>query len=88
MLKYSNQILQKKSNPFGISSGGKQICEVRESGTLGVILNEHLDWTSNTEKFVKVVPDLSALSRLKDFLDRKTLTSVYNAVVQPRFNYC
>ena len=36
----------------------------------------------------KITSGISALRRLKDFVDRQTLLSVYNAIVRPYFDYC
>ena len=36
----------------------------------------------------KVTARISALRRLKDFADKQTLLSVYNALVYPYFKYC
>ena len=56
---------------------------------LGVTIDQNLNWKSNTEKICKkIVSGTSALRRLKDFVDNKTLLSVYNAIVKPHFDYC
>ena len=36
----------------------------------------------------KISCAISAIRRLKDFADRETLVSVYNALAQPHFDYC
>ena len=49
----------------------------------------HLSWKSNTENICrKITSGISALRRLRDFVDRQTLLSVYNAIVRPYFDYC
>ena len=67
----------------------KPVKRVIECKTLGVTLDQHLSWKSNTENICnKITSGISALRRLKEFIDRKTLVSVYNAIVRPYFDYC
>ena len=48
-----------------------------------------MSWKSNTENICKkITSGISALRRLKEFVDRQTLVSVYNAIVRPYFDYC
>ena len=66
-----------------------QIKQVYECKTLGVTGDQHLSWKSITENICrKITSGISALRRLKDFVDRQTLLSVYNAIVRPYFDYC
>ena len=67
----------------------KPVKHVTECKTLGVTLDQHLSWKSNTENICnKITSGVFALRRLKEFIDRKTLVSVYNAIVRPYFDYC
>ena len=67
----------------------KPVKRVIECKTLGVTLDQHLSLKSNTENICnKITSGISALRRLKEFIDRKTLVSVYNAIVRPYFDYC
>ena len=86
----SNQLLKKISHHQpNITIKDQPIKQVSESKTLGVIVDKHLKWKSNTEKICKkITSGLYALRRLKEFANQKTLLSVYNAIVQPYFNYC
>ena len=62
---------------------------VIECKTLGVTLDQHLSWKSNNENICsKITSGISALRRLKESIDRKTLVSAYNAIVRPYFDYC
>ena len=63
--------------------------QVTESKTLGVIIDQHLNWKSNTKnKCKKITSGISALRHLKELVDKKTLLSVNNTIIQPYFNYC
>ena len=67
----------------------KQIKQVNECKTLGVTIDKHLSWKSNTEKICKkVTAGISAIRRIKPFVDQDTLVLIYNAIVRPYFDYC
>ena len=62
--------------------------QVIECKTLGVTVDQHLSWKSNTENICKkITSGISALRRLKEFVNRQTLVSVYNAIARPYFDY-
>ena len=72
-----------------VKIGGKQIKQVNKSKTLGVVVDQHLNWSSNTENICKKISTgLGAIRRVKEYVDKKTLLSIYHAIIQPYFNYC
>ena len=67
----------------------KQIKQVYECKTLGVTVDQHLSWKSNTENICKkITAGISAIRRVKPFVDKETLISIYNDIVRPYFDYC
>ena len=71
-----------------LSIGNKSIKQVKQCKMLGVEIDQHLTWKSNTENICeKVNSGIFALRRLKPFVDNYTLLYVYNSVVRPYFNY-
>ena len=67
----------------------RPIKQVKECKTLGVIVDQHLSWKSNTESICKKITSaISVIRKLKEFVDRDTLVSIFNAIVQPYFTYC
>ena len=63
---YPNVIIENKPN--------KQVYECK---TLGVRVDQHLSWKSNTENICKkITSGISALRRLKEFFDKNTRLSV------------
>ena len=67
----------------------KQIKQVYECKTLGVTVDQHLSWKSNIENICKkITAGISAIRRVKPFVDKETLISIYNAIVRPYFDYC
>lgn len=56
---------------------------------LGLWLDENLTWSTYIDKLCKNVSRrLSLLSRVRRFIDIKTLNLLYNALVLPKFDYC
>ena len=67
----------------------KQIKQVYECKTLGIIIDQRLSWKSNTENICKkITSGISAISRVKPFVNKDTLISIYNAIFSPHFDYC
>ncbi len=65
------------------------IKQVFQCKTLGVTVDENLCWKSNTDSICKKISSgIHALKRIKEYVDKKTLVSVYNAIIQPYFSYC
>ena len=90
MLIGSKQMIKSISDlQLNVIIENKPVNCVIECKTLGVTLDQHLSWKSNTEIICKkITSGISALRHLKEFIDRKTLVSVYNAIVRPYFDYC
>ena len=52
-------------------------------------VDENLCWKSNTDNICKKISSgIYALKSIKEYVDQKTLVSVYNAIIQPYFSYC
>jgi hypothetical protein len=67
----------------------RSIKQVQECKTLGVIVDQHLSWKSNTDSvFKKITSAISAIRKLKELVDRDTFVSIFNAIVQPYSTYC
>ena len=65
------------------------IKQVFQCKTLGVTVDENLCWKSNTDNICKKISSgIYALKSIKEYVDQKTLVSVYNAIIQPYFSYC
>ena len=86
----SRRMLTQISNEhLKVSTGNKSIKQAKQCKMLGVEIDQHLTWKSNTETICKKVNSgIFALRSLKPFVDKDTLLSVCNSVVRPYFNYC
>ena len=86
----SKTMIKKNSDSrLNVFIENKQIKQVSECKTLGVIVDRHLSWKSNSENICKkITAGISAIRRVKPFVDKDTLISIYNAIVRPYFDYC
>ncbi|CAB4023193.1 Hypothetical predicted protein, partial [Paramuricea clavata] len=79
-----SQRMIKHSHP-NISIENKQIKQVYECKTLGIIVDQHLSWKSNSKNICrKITAGISALGHV----EKDTLTSLHNAIICPHFDYC
>ena len=69
--------------------GGDIIKQVSSVKSLGVHIDKNLSWNIHIEKLAKkIVSGIGAIKPCRPFVHRTTLESVFNALVQPYFNYC
>ena len=69
--------------------GSESIKRVSSTKTLGVMVDECITWKDHIDEVAKkAAKGLGILRRSKNFLDKDTLKTVYNAFVLPQFDYC
>ena len=72
-----------------IRIGETAIKRVRNSKTLGVLIDEHLTWDKQLENVqTKVSRGIGMLRRMRKVVPKTTLIKVYNAIILPHFDYC
>ena len=65
-----------------VNIGHDSIKQVQHSTVLGVEIDENLSWKKHIENVVKkVTSGIGAMRRIRDFVDRETLSSIYNALI-------
>ena len=56
---------------------------------LGINIDENLNWNQQIYDIaIKLKKANGILSKLRHFIDRKTLKSIYHAILEPHLNYC
>ena len=72
-----------------VNIGHYSVKQVQHSRVLGVEVDENLSWNKHTENVVKnVTSGIGAMWRIRDFVDRENLSTIYNALIRPHFDYC
>ena len=85
----SNHRLNNLINQPNIKIDQDKIKQVHYSRLLGVQIDEKLTWNKHVEDVAKrATSGVGAIRRIRDFVDRETLISIYNALVRPHFEYC
>ena len=66
-----------------------QVSQVTTAKSLGVTIDDKLDWSGHIEKVTKkVAPGIEAIKRIRHLVPQATLNLIYQALIQPRFDYC
>ena len=64
----------------------KQVCN---TSVLGVEIDDKLSSNKHIDKVAKkVASGIGAIKKIRDIVDKETLISVYNALINPHFDYC
>ena len=84
----SNHNLAKIDNEFPVMINDQLIPRVHSIPCLGVKLDESLNWDEHIEIVCKKVgAGIGILKRIKPYVPANTLISIYNALIQPYFDY-
>ena len=72
-----------------IKIGSETVNRVHTSKSLGVIIDDKLKWEDQIDSISKKVSrGTGAIKLIKPYVPKKCLSQVYNAFVQPYFDYC
>ena len=72
-----------------ITMNNTQVSQVTATKSLGVIVDDKLDWHSHIEKLTKkIASGIGALKRIRHLIPASTLHLVYQALVKHHFDYC
>ena len=90
MMVGSRPKLGKGEDDAHIKLADSKIRKVKETRTLGVIVDDQLKWNSHVLNTVatKVSKGIGMIRRMKAFVPQSTLISVCNAIILPHFDYC
>ena len=86
---HSLAALAKIDDEFSVMINNLPIPRVQSISCLGVKLDETLNWKEHIDMICKKVGTSAAiLRRIKPYVPSNILTSIYNALIQPYFDYC
>jgi hypothetical protein len=82
-----------KTNNVGTQQGvkidNKLIKKVNNTKVPGIQLDENLSWEKHINHISsKITSGIGAIRRLREYIEQSTLIMVYNALIQPYFDYC
>jgi len=87
MLIGTSQSLSKVPD-LNIKIGNENIIRVETAKYLGMSIDQNLRWTTHIENMIrKISSKIGILRRLKVIVPSKTLKLLYNAIIQPQFDY-
>jgi hypothetical protein len=85
----SRQRLKTLNNEIDIEINGNMVNQVTSVKSLGVHLDNHLMWSEHTDKLCKKIASaIGALKRIRSCISMNTAIQVYQALIQPHFDYC
>ena len=65
-----------------------QVSQVTTAKSLGVTIDNKLDWRSHIDKLTKkVASGIGAIKRIRHLVPQATLLLIYQALIQPHFDY-
>ena len=68
---------------------GKKSTKLTKLKSLGLIIDKHLSWSRHIDsKSKKISSAIGALKRIRPFVSMNTATQLYQALIQPHFDYC
>ena len=83
---------QRLSNlPESLAVRINQSCveQVSTAKSLGVYIDQNLNWETHIrETSKKIASGISAIKRIRKFVPREILLTIYNSLIQPHFDYC
>ena len=86
----SNQRLDSFSDDqINIRVDAKLITKVKESKSLGVIIDEYLSWSNHIDTLSNNISSaIGTLKRTWPFISEHTALQIYQALILPHFDYC
>jgi hypothetical protein len=62
---------------------------VKSTKSLGLHIDEHLSWSVHVDAISKkIASGIGALKRIRPFVPRTTLHTIFHSLIQPHFDYC
>ena len=89
MLMGSRQRLSTLTDSSTITINDNQVSQVTTTKTLGVTIDNKLDWSSHIDKLAKkVASGIGAIKRISHLVPQATLHLIYHALIKAHFDYC
>jgi hypothetical protein len=78
-----------ETNDLNVFVDNEKIKKVQSTKSLGLTIDEHLTWKNHINNITKKISSgISALKRVRPFINRETAVKAYRGLVEPYFTYC
>ena len=85
----SRQKLRAIHDRIAVKINELDINSVNSVKSLGVYIDDHLTWTTHIDKISKKIASaIGTLKRIRPYITTNTAVQVYQALIQPHFDYC
>jgi len=85
----SRQKLKAIDGRINVKINELDINRVNSVKSLGVYIDDHLTWSTHIDKISKKIASaIGALKRIRSYIPTNTAVQVYQALIQPHFDYC
>ena len=85
----SRQRLSNVNKNLEIKINQTPVEQVAHTKPLGLYIDQNLHWQFHIlEMSKKTPPGISAIKRIRNFVSREILLTIYNSLIQPHFDYC
>ena len=89
MLIGSDQRLNTIAASPSILMNGTRVKQVASTKSLGITIDDKLSWNCHIEKLTKkIASGIGAMKRVRHLVPPATLRLIYQALIQPHFDYC
>ena len=81
--------LAENCSEVNIQLDGQPICRVKHAKSLGLIVDDRLSWSNHIKELCrKISSAIGALRHIRSLISQSTAVQIYNALIQPNFDYC
>ena len=83
------KFLAENCSELNIQLDNQPISTVEHAKSLGLIIDDRLSWSNHISELCrKISSAIGALRRIRPLISQSTAVQIYNALIQPHFDYC
>ena len=83
------KFLAENCSEINIQLDGHPISRVEHTKSLGLNIDDRLSWSNHIKDLCKKISSaIGALRRIRPLISQSTEVQIYNALIQPHFDYC
>ena len=83
------KFLAENCSEINIQLDGHPVSRVEHTKSLGLNIDDRLSWSNHIKDLCKKISSaIGALRRIRPLISQSTAVQIYNALIQPHFDYC